>query len=426
MFAALGSRIHANRAKQTCSSCAETAVLAEDHSPSPPSPSHISHLRSVSWELKISEEPLVFIRWVTIARALENSKLSDIPFDVTFQRMTSLPDLETEALRWLNAPGWIQYSAVKCYLTYCCLVITKEKKDMTLGDLGVAGSPQEPLNIFLVPFDENRSEVSKNERNSLWSELASRGSCPRKWSRALLEATHFPPALLALEEVLDLEENPKADTPSMCLSTYVLIDCLRELAKQMSSTIGTLREDIHQIFEWLQTRTAGDGKSFVHLTELRKLNHECDNDKNLYYKKVELPDSIAEPTCHTVTVRQGNQEEIEPALLACALYPNYGQYNFSISVEQRETVRGLLNTDRVSPSLFEASAGACYRESSIEFKEKGEARPIESTMTSDSTSREDSLDDDDVNRHSHIHYFIRRAHVLTKTAVYFPQTKTRD
>src|SRR5207248_2444116 len=89
-------------------------------------------------------------------------------------------------------------------LTNCYLPVPEQKR-LTLAELGLTGSRQEPLNIFVVPRNlKNRTRDAKTTLKALkrWDRQ------PEKLdglSEVLLKVTHFPPVLLALEELQDSE-----------------------------------------------------------------------------------------------------------------------------------------------------------------------------------------------------------------------------
>ena len=96
-----------------------------------------------------------------------------------------------------------KFNSVECYLKNCPLSIVA-KKSVTLAHLGVQGTRQNPLNIFIIPFDADkepdkvaRLEILENLLRTMADDL----TVAEQLLEALLKCTHFPPAVLALYEL---------------------------------------------------------------------------------------------------------------------------------------------------------------------------------------------------------------------------------
>jgi hypothetical protein len=135
--------------------------------------------------------------------ALDHKRLSDIIYDVNpLDSTESLLKPKERASCWLTPNKQLPSRPVKSYLTNCYLSVTPEKC-VTLAELGLEGSPTEPLNIFVVQPDTSCHQLGAKEAlKKLVDEMNKDvGLSNGLLSEALLRATHFSPAILAREEL---------------------------------------------------------------------------------------------------------------------------------------------------------------------------------------------------------------------------------
>jgi hypothetical protein len=319
-----------------------------------------SRLRSVSFEI-IDD---VFVRWVTVTRALDFKKLSDIPYDTALERSAPLPELKKRALDWLKSHENSSSLPIECYLTHCYLP-APEQKHMTLAELGLTGSRQEPLNIFVVPRNlKNRTRDAKTTLNAL-------KRCNRQpekldgLSEVLLKVTHFPPFLLALEELQDSEDAILSNSQSNLLAQDVVIDCLVELAIRIMLGLSSKESPrtaaiahLPNVIDWLLSESLPNAQPIVRPVQLQCMDRTRDpnatDNNHKAFKHVEvvkLPASIgAPPDRDIVEVSLESTNGIQPALLARALYPCYSD-TFNYFLEDTPQTRAFLEEDRALPSL---------------------------------------------------------------------------
>ena len=107
----------------------------------------------------------------------------------------TLMDLKERAFRWFYTDDQRRFVSLECSLTGCYLSTTSEAKIVSLAELGLTGTRDDPLNIFVVPrkFLSIGSDV-KGALEKLFDNIWKDPGLSNKLSEALLRATHFPPA----------------------------------------------------------------------------------------------------------------------------------------------------------------------------------------------------------------------------------------
>jgi hypothetical protein len=133
---------------------------------------------------------------------LDHKRLSDIEYDVIPLDSTESPlKLKERADCWLNPNKQLPSRPVESYLTNCYLSVTPEKC-VTLAELGLERSPNEPLDVFVVQLDTSyHQRGAKEALTKLVDEMNKDMGLSNGLSEALLRATHFPPAMFAPEEL---------------------------------------------------------------------------------------------------------------------------------------------------------------------------------------------------------------------------------
>ena len=129
-------------------------------------------------EVQVSEDE-VYIRWITPSRALDHTTLNHIGTDRGVSGSTTIKELRAFALEDLyNLPDSTE-SPIKpdvkleLFLTSCGLR-SIDDKETTLDQLGCVSSQSEPLDIFVVPF--NNVDADNDRPQTLWGfESTNRG-----------------------------------------------------------------------------------------------------------------------------------------------------------------------------------------------------------------------------------------------------------
>jgi hypothetical protein len=348
---------------------ADTPIMTScsDLGTTPLSP-HRSHLKSVSLELDLAPKaptaptaptvPTVSVRWITVKRALYHDRLSDIKYDIQLDSTASLLKLKECAGSWLNSNKQSPPKLVECYLTNCYLSVTPEKC-VTLAELGLEGSEDEPLNIFVVQLDTSYDQPGAKEAlEKLVDEMNKDVGLSNGLSEALLRATHFPPAILALEEL----HHSGLEKQESFLAEAVLTDCFLKLAFKLMSNLGSNRDPkihvnsgLEHVISWLLSQNLSN-QCIVRTVQLEHITGTGSPNRPEAFKHVEevtLPSSVnAIPGRDRVRVSAESTADIELHLLAVALYPCYrSPFNFFLN-NSKET-HALLNGDLVSPTFPE-------------------------------------------------------------------------
>lgn len=323
-----------------------------------PSPKKAS-IRSLSFEVYLDS---IFIRWISVSDALEYKQLNEIDFDcIPLEPNATIGDLKKRATDQFYPDG------VECYLTNCYLSVTPGKS-VAIKDLGLT---EKPINIFLVPAHSN---FKSEEQAAFWQFLEDNSESLNLLSEALLKATHFPPAVLALEKLL--AKSPQ-DQPSNLKEQSVLLHCLLELA---FCTMPHLREHENRtkdaisrfpcLIPWLKSEKLSEYKQVVRAVELRKKGAE----KRLsafseVVPNIRLPLSTTEGYVETTASLQPEAAaHIRAHLLALALYPEFDEpYNYFLDNSHR--TRDLLEGERVLPTFSYSPCRECDQKQSASATE---------------------------------------------------------
>lgn len=183
-------------------------------------------------------------------------------------------------------------AAAELFLTSCHLSTT-DADSLSLADLQLTGTPEHPLDIFIVllktepathtsPF--NAWAFPRTDRGTatfftslkvLLREIKTKGGL-QEILKVLWEVTHFPPALTAFHQLHD-------DTKLLPLPCAILATCIRELVFEMvptwiSDSRDVALESSRQIFSWLYSlyseaskQPAGSEQAIVHTVTLSEI-----------------------------------------------------------------------------------------------------------------------------------------------------------
>lgn len=185
------------------------------------------------------------------------------------------------------------------FLTSCHLS-TSNASSVSLADLKLEGTLQNPLDIFLVLWKTEASSpanpytawaFTRTERGTatfftslkvLLREIKTKGGL-QEILKVLWEVTHFPPALTAFHQLHDTQK-------FLPLPCAILATCIRELALAMVPTsIADSRdmalESSRQIFSWLYSlyleasnQPAGSAQALVHTVTLSEVLSDSSSD----------------------------------------------------------------------------------------------------------------------------------------------------
>lgn len=227
------------------------------------------------------DDGLVYVRWVTVNAAVENSRLSSIPVDdAAFPPETILADFYRIAKERLcsRSPrgSCTNPQGLNLYLKECYL--NAEKNPASLVDLELKGGSAAPLDIFVefVGPEENRGTLQQlsqdSEPSTLWSiDSTKRGICTLVTSlqillkeiergnctldgvlKVLLELTHFPPLLLAFSHIHHrrLEESSDAGPFLLVASAFHAL-CRKLVPSWICPTSDMALEASRQLVAWI-------------------------------------------------------------------------------------------------------------------------------------------------------------------------------
>ena len=230
----------------------------------------------------------IYVRWITTHEAINVSRLDKLPIDTEpFDANTSLSDFGNIAVQRLchgqSTLSARQANKVNLWLKECQLA-TRENT-ATLAGLGLSGTIRRPLDIFVQFFGDQElkslSQVSESVTPqvawgfnttlrgfstfvtslSILLEEIERGNIDLDTVLdALLEVTHFPPAVLALQTVYDkgLQYGIDAHVESLLL----LADLFNSVCKSMvpdwiCNSDESKLEGSRQIMSWFHTLCLG-------------------------------------------------------------------------------------------------------------------------------------------------------------------------
>ncbi|KAL5320182.1 hypothetical protein ACEPPN_010983 [Leptodophora sp. 'Broadleaf-Isolate-01'] len=249
------------------------------------------------------KDPNVYVRWITLEAALENSRLKKIPVDkVSIPSDTTLKDFHLIAMERLcnGTPRGLCTNPrkVTLYLREC--ILHTEGNMATLDDLGVRGGKHDPLDIF-VEFTgpESPKTLSQlslpSDLQSLWSidstklgistfvtcikmllKEIERGRCSLEGIlEALLELTHFPPLLLAFSSVHETGIDTRAPVnPLLLVASAFHALSSRMVPSEICDSTDTYLESSRQIACWIYSMRSeastsrGTSKMLVHRAQI--------------------------------------------------------------------------------------------------------------------------------------------------------------
>jgi uncharacterized protein YegL len=246
----------------------------------------------------------VYVRWITLETALENSRLRKIPVDNTpIACNTTLSEfhrIAVERLCGISPQGsCISPRKLNLFLRECRL--HAENHVATLKDLGMGGNKHEPLDIF-VEFtgpetQQSLSQLSPStDPKRLWSfdstnrgmstfitslqmllEEIERGHCTLDGVlEVFLELTHFPPLLLAFRSVHETGIDNRTPVGSLLLvasAFYAL--CHRMVPSSIYPSTANYLEASRQVVFWIYSMRSeaslsqGNSRPLVHRAQIQ-------------------------------------------------------------------------------------------------------------------------------------------------------------
>src|SRR5271154_953510 len=238
--------------------------------------------KSLATLLTSTPSEKVYIRWVTMKRALAHSRLKRIDADrKCVASHTTISELKLEAYeRLFSAKSQNETieeppepnSTVELYVMGYRL---SASPFLTLADLQLKGSPGEPLDVFVVlrsltesaegphktcsfPTTERGIATFDTSLKMLLKALSTKQTELQNFLEVLWEVTHFPPAVIAFRElVFGIKK---------AISYAVFAACLREIALQMVPPwIGNSHNVLQasrQVFSWLHSLRSEASKKF--------------------------------------------------------------------------------------------------------------------------------------------------------------------
>lgn len=221
----------------------------------------------------------VYVRWITPKQSLQQSKLGRINAEPVAKH-TTIFELRHLAQEKLAGDDVEDAFIADLYLTHCRLSTLKEEST-TLADLELVGSVLKPLDIFVCTV--GASDISETPfKDCLAFECTERSIATFATSLMMLhkaidkrhadlgnvlqvlwEITHFPPAVMAFQELHQNRIKTKGNRTSLDDATEhnkrhlaILAHCFWELAKLMvppwiSGSPDTVLEASRQIFAWI-------------------------------------------------------------------------------------------------------------------------------------------------------------------------------
>ena len=225
----------------------------------------------------------IFFRPITVGDAIKNSSLSQIPTtNESIPSSATLNDLYQRLLAYYGHPAglklWLKDCPLSCSFNF-----------VTLEDLKLAGTPQQPLDVFVQVVSEKRIalpepavfERAEEHPRDLWGLNATkrgistfstcldilfkdidRGNVQLDTAvDVLLEITHFPPALVALRRLSETPgglQSGRADLDSFLLLSEVFISvCTSMVPDWICSSAESKLEGCRAVFAWLRTVCTG-------------------------------------------------------------------------------------------------------------------------------------------------------------------------
>ena len=295
----------------------------------------------------------IYVRWITPKDAIEKSRLKYIPIDPNpVKSSLSLSELRRVAsdrlysVNLIAEQGLLSSAEAQLYLRNYFLS-TRSRDTVTLADLGLKGSREEPLDVFVSwAADVNDATGSPNKVYSAWGfESTERGIATFNTSLSILfkeietnsislgnvlevlwEVTHFPPSLIVFRELYD---NRRLGSNHFALAVFA--QTIRELSLKMippwisSSPIRVL-EASRQVFAWLHSMrsevsaSSGSHQTLVHQVELREMGSQA-YEVQPGEVRVDVPvvDTDSQLSHKQVVVSLNPVHQMDPYAIAIAL-----------------------------------------------------------------------------------------------------------
>jgi hypothetical protein len=241
-----------------------------------------SDAQSLATLLSSTSSDKVYIRWITMKRALAHSRLKKINVDPQYVASgTTISQLKFEAYQRLFASKSQTETieeppepntTVELYVMGYCL---SASPFLTLADLQLKGSLNEPLDVFVVlrsitesvegrhktcsfPTTERGIATFDTSLKMLLRAISNKQTELQNFLEVLWEVTHFPPAVIALRElVFGIKK---------AISYAVFAACIREIALQMVPPwIGNSHNVLQasrQVFSWLYSLRSESSNKF--------------------------------------------------------------------------------------------------------------------------------------------------------------------
>lgn len=257
------------------------------------------------------------IRWVVPETAMAAGRTIDslaverepLPMTTTIAELGHLAARKFSSLR--VTIGHLPAGTTPTMYTKSCQLSSPELKDISLSELGLVNSAAEPLTIFLVPTRTSSTSVREalgfqtsdralstfiTSLRLFISKIANNNHKLENFLEVIWELTHFPPAAIALRQVIfdnQIEPQPCA----------VFAACFRELCLQIvppkfyGSQDDVLLVSRH-VFSWLcslrshSSTLLKSSHTIVHTVEIRRPSTQSilsTSGRQTYDEHVQIP-----------------------------------------------------------------------------------------------------------------------------------------
>ncbi|KAI9783680.1 MAG: hypothetical protein M1839_003528 [Geoglossum umbratile] len=299
----------------------------------------------------------VYIRWITAKQALDHACLDSIPIDrKPFPFSTTLSELKGFAVKRIYIPQNSSEetrspnTTVELFLLNCHLAASD---DITLGDLEIKSKPEDPLNVFVV-LRSTRSATVERPQDAWGFTSSDRGVATFQTSLKMLlheitdgrsklenvievlwEVTHFPPALIAFQQLHDAARRLDSSLPPEPLAIFAA--CFREASARVvppwiATSPTAILESSRQIFSWLRSLNSKESKAFgshqelVHRVQLREAGSGAstpgrfDHNEDVVFQRLDpAGSSSGGPTKRIILVSKERGDSVSARTLALAL-----------------------------------------------------------------------------------------------------------
>jgi len=237
------------------------------------------HLKAPANDGLHVQSALVFVRLITLDDAIKASKLQRIPaLSEPFPISTTLNEFhESLLLHYGNPPG------LRMWLKDC--PIHGRGNLVTMEELGLAGTPQQPLDVFVHVINQKRAglsasavlgRVAGHPRDQWGLDATQRGVSTFSTCLdilfddidngnieletvldVLLEMTHFPPAIVAFRKLYETSGGLQSGRAS--LDAFLLLAelfsavCASMVPEWICSSAESKLEGCRAVFAWLRT-----------------------------------------------------------------------------------------------------------------------------------------------------------------------------